>query len=196
MKKKQHRILGEMLKIIPFDGWSDAALRAATAKCGFAEHYEKVAFKDGVRGVIDLFHRKIDAETFARINKDELAQMKMRERIFHLIYTRFSVMNEYKLAIRKTVQFFAMPQNICTGTKMLWKMADGVWYEAGDQATDFNHYTKRATLIAVYSSTLLFWLEDASANHSETAEFLSRRLKNVMQIGKLKSKIMGMGKQV
>jgi len=196
MKKKQDKILAEMLKLVPFDGWSDTALRTATANLGLAEHYEKVAFKDGVRDAIELFHQSINAETFAKINKDELAEMKVRERIFHIIDTRFSVMDEYKPAIRKTLQFLAMPQNICIGTKMLWDMADGVWYAAGDNSADFNHYTKRATLMAVYSSTLLFWLEDESENHSSTSEFLNRRLKNVMQIGKLKSKIMGMGKKV
>jgi len=195
MKKKRDKILMEMLKLVPFEGWVDAALRTATANLGLAEHYEKVAFKNGVRDAVELFHQKIDAETFSKFDKDELLKMKVRERIFQIVDARFSVMDAYKPAIRKTVQFLAMPQNICIGTKMLWKMVDGVWNAAGDDATDFNHYTKRATLMAVYSSTLIFWLEDDSKNHSETSEFLNRRIKNVMQFEKLKGKIMGIGKK-
>ena len=37
-----------------------------------------------------------------------------------------------------------------------------MWRIAGDTSTDFNHYTKRMTLGAVYGSTLLVWLDDQS----------------------------------
>ena len=189
MQEKQDKILNEMLKLVPFDGWSDSALRTATANCGLAEHYERVAFKGGVTDVIGLFHKKIDAETFSRINQDELGAMKIRDKIYHILDTRFKIMEEYKPVIRKTLQFMAMPQNICAGTKMLWDMADKAWYAAGDKATDFNHYTKRTTLMAIYSSTLLFWLEDESDYHADTRKFLKRRIENVMQFEGLKGKI-------
>ena len=63
----------------------------------------------------------------------------------------------------------------------------GLWRLAGDTATDFNHYTKRATLSAVYTSTLLAWLDDDSEGFVETRAFLDRRLADVMRIEKLKA---------
>jgi ubiquinone biosynthesis protein COQ9 len=57
---------------------------------------------------------------------------------------------------------------------------------AGDQSTDFSFYTKRASLAAVYSSTLLFWLNDTSSEQNKTAEFLDRRLYDISQISNLK----------
>ena len=187
MRNKQNQILEEMLKIAPFEGWGDAALRAATASCGLVRHYEKIAFKGGVDEVTTMLHNKIDAETLAQLDNEKLSKMKVRERIFNIIDRRFDIMSEYKPAIRKIVQFLAMPQNICLGTKLLWQMANDVWYAAGDKSTDFNYYTKRTTLMAVYSATLIFWLEDESENHSETSAFLSRRIENIMQFGKFKS---------
>lgn len=189
MKEKQDKILTQILKLIPFDGWSEATLRTATHNAALPEHYEQVAFKNGIVDVIELFHTKIDTETFIRLDKDELSNMKIRERIYHILDTRFKVMDEYKPVIRKATQFLSMPQHICTGTKMLWDMADKSWYAAGDTSTDFNHYTKRTTLMAVYSSTLLFWLEDNSKKHHETSAFLKRRINNVMQFEKMKGKI-------
>ena len=57
-----------------------------------------------------------------------------------------------------------------------------MWRIAGDTSTDFNHYTKRVTLGAVYGSTLLVWLDDQSEGWSETAAFLDRRIDDVMKI--------------
>ena len=62
-----------------------------------------------------------------------------------------------------------------------------MWRLAGDTATDFNHYTKRATLGAVYGSTLLVWLDDGSDGWSETAAFLDRRIDDVMRFEKWKA---------
>ena len=62
-----------------------------------------------------------------------------------------------------------------------------MWYAAGDTSTDFNFYTKRATLAGVYSSTLLYWLNDRSPGGEATWGFLDRRIDDVMKIEKLKS---------
>ena len=52
-------------------------------------------------------------------------------------------------------------------------------------------YSKRATLSAVYSSALLYWLGDDSPGASATREFVGRRIDNVMQIEDVKARIRG-----
>jgi ubiquinone biosynthesis protein COQ9 len=56
----------------------------------------------------------------------------------------------------------------------------------GDKSTDFSFYTKRFSLAAVYSSTLLFWLNDTSSDQEETSFFLDRRLNDISKISNLK----------
>ena len=56
----------------------------------------------------------------------------------------------------------------------------------GDKSTDFSFYTRRISLGAVYTSTLLFWLNDKSNNNIETEFFLDRRLKEISKISSLK----------
>ena len=63
-----------------------------------------------------------------------------------------------------------------------------MWKAIGDPSTDFNFYTKRITLGAVYSSCFLYWLNDESDNAADTWDFLDRRIENVMQIEKIKAK--------
>jgi ubiquinone biosynthesis protein COQ9 len=67
---------------------------------------------------------------------------------------------------------------------------DAMWRSIGDTSIDFNFYTKRALLAGVYGSTFLFWLNDRSSDCSATWAFLDRRIENVMQVPKLRGKIM------
>ncbi len=84
-----------------------------------------------------------------------------------------------------------MPQNAPRALGIGWRTADVIWRNAGDTSSDYNHYTKRLTLSAVYASTLLTWLDDQSDGFADTAAFLDRRLGNVMQFEKLKAQWTG-----
>ena len=52
---------------------------------------------------------------------------------------------------------------------------------AGDTATDYNHYSKRAILGSVYGATLAVFLNDDSDDHADTKAFLARRIDGVMR---------------
>src|SRR3546814_1469385 len=81
-----------------------------------------------------------------------------------------------------------MPQNAALAARTLWRTADAIWRAAGDQAADFSHYTKRATAGAVYSATLLVWLNDESEGFADTAAFLDRRINDVMRFERAKAR--------
>jgi ubiquinone biosynthesis protein COQ9 len=71
----------------------------------------------------------------------------------------------------------------------LYRTVDAIWYAAGDTATDFNFYTKRGLLAAVYSSTLLYWLDDTSEDSAKTWAFLDRRIAEVMKVPRMLSEL-------
>ena len=79
------------------------------------------------------------------------------------------------------------PQNLALATRLAWRSADRIWRIAGDRATDFNHYSKRAILMGVYGSTTLVYLDDESDGLAATRAFLDRRLGDVMRFEKLKA---------
>ena len=62
-----------------------------------------------------------------------------------------------------------------------WRSADAMWRLAGDTATDYNHYSKRAILGAVYASTMAVFLNDESDGYADTRAFLARRIDQVMR---------------
>ena len=84
---------------------------------------------------------------------------------------------------------FSLPTHASEGAQALWSTADRIWNALGDTSEDINWYTKRASLSAVYSSTILFWLGDSSENNADTWAFLDRRIENVMQFETLKAKL-------
>ena len=78
---------------------------------------------------------------------------------------------------------------------MLYNTCDRIWRVSGDQSTDFSFYTKRLILSGVYSSTLMYWIQDDTGDLKSTEEFLNRRLEDVSKIGKAKqfsSKLKGL----
>jgi ubiquinone biosynthesis protein COQ9 len=60
-----------------------------------------------------------------------------------------------------------------------------MWRAAGDRSHDYNYYTKRGLLAGVWTSTLLFWLNDRSEGSEATWAFLDRRIEDVMKVPKL-----------
>jgi ubiquinone biosynthesis protein COQ9 len=122
-----------------------------------------------------------------RLPPETLGAMKIRERITALIATRLEITAPDKEGQRRALAIMASPQNLVKAAQIGWRTADRMWRLAGDTATDFNHYTKRATLSAVYASTLAVFVNDESENFAETRAFLDRRIDNVMQFEKVKA---------
>lgn len=182
-------LLDAMLPHVIFDGWSDVALRAAAKDMSVDSEAVRAAFPDGARDALSYHSERADARMVESLNNDySLETMKIRERIATAVMVRLEQNTAHKDAIRKGVAHFNLPWNAPEGLRLLSKTVDAMWIAAGDDATDYNWYTKRALLAKVYSTTLYFWLNDESENHQDTRDFLHRRIDDVMQIQKWKGK--------
>jgi ubiquinone biosynthesis protein COQ9 len=174
-----------------FDGWCAAAVDSAAAQLGIDPAQAGLAFPKRKAQMIDAYIQGVDREMEKRLPATKLAKMKIRERIRALVWTRLEIMGPAREAVRSALSVLAMPQNVPLAARIGWRSADLMWRLAGDTSTDFNHYTKRMTLGAVYGSTLLAWLDDKSEGWTDTAAFLDRRIDNVMQFEKWKAQWRG-----
>lgn len=170
-----------------FDGWTVAAVDSAAAQLGIDKAQARLAFPKGQAAMIEAFVEGVDRELERRLPPRKLKGLKIRERIRLLVWTRLEIMGASREAVRQALAILALPHNAPAGLKMGWRTADLMWRLAGDTSTDFNHYTKRMSLGAVYGSTLLAWLDDSSEGWSETAAFLNRRIDNVMEYERWKA---------
>jgi ubiquinone biosynthesis protein COQ9 len=169
-------LIGDVANNAAFDGWGPQAVAVAAQMRGIDPDIARLAFKDGATGMIDTWFAHIDAQMARRLPPEDLAAMKIRARITALVE-----------ALRRALSILAMPQNMPLAARLGWRAADAMWRLAGDTATDFNHYSKRITLSAVYASTMAVFLDDESEDHADTRAFLARRIDNVMQFEKWKA---------
>ena len=169
-----------------FDGWTKAAVDSAAAQSGVEPAQARLAMPKAQTGMIDAYIDAVDRELETRWPAEDLAALKIRERIRTLVWARIEIMADAREAVRRALAILAMPQNLPLALRIGWRTADRMWRLAGDTSTDFNHYTKRMTLSAVYGSTLLVWLDDDSEGWAETAAFLDRRIDDVMSFEKWK----------
>jgi len=174
-----------------FDGWSRKAVDSAAGQLGIDPVQARLAMPKSQSGMIDLYIQEVDRALEAWFTPKRLQDKKIREKIRALVWKRLEIMGPAREAVRRGLAILAMPQNIPLALRISWRTADLMWRIAGDTSTDFNHYTKRMTLGAVYASTLLAWLDDRSEGWKDTAAFLDRRIDDVMRFEKLKAEWRG-----
>ena len=172
-----------------FDGWSNEALDMAADQLGADRDVARLAFKDdGAMGMICAWIETIDRQMAIDLPAENLAEMKIRERIRSLIQYRLDAVAGLEESLRRALAIMAMPQNAARALRTGWSSADVMWRLAGDTATDYNHYTKRAILASIYGATLAIFVDDESKGKGETKAFLDRRIDGVMKFEKAKAK--------
>lgn len=179
-----------------FDGWSEVAITTAAGELGVPADRARLAFPGGKAGMIDAWFDSIDIAMLEAFPPERIAAMKVRERIRELVMFRLERLLPEREALRRALAILAAPVNAAVAARLAWRSADRIWRLAGDTATDFNHYSKRAILIGVYGSTSLIFLGDESEGLADTRAFLDRRIGNVMQFEKAKARWRGSGAQL
>jgi len=180
-----------------FDGWSETALIAAAEIAGCDVDVAKLAFPGAKpMDMIAAWITSVDQAMAAQWPCERLATMKIRERIRTLVAFRLDAVAPIDEAVRRALAVMAQPHNARRSLKLGWRSADIMWRLAGDTATDYNHYTKRAILAGIYSATLAVFVNDDSQDKADTHAFLDRRIDGVMRFEKVKAQFIGKDREV
>jgi len=171
------------------DGFSERTLTRAATDAGVDCEVVLHLFPDGPASLVAFLSEQTDADMEKRLAAQELAGMKVRERITTAVLTRLEILKPHKEAARRAAAFLMMPANAALGMKLVYQTVDAMWRAAGDTSTDFNFYTKRAILAGVYTTTLMRWFTDKTTDEAETRTFLDARIGNVMQFEKFKAEM-------
>lgn len=176
-----------------FDGWRPQAVAMAAAEKGVDADIAALAFADGAIDMIDAWFASIDARMIEALPADALAALSIRKKITALVEARLELLAPDREALRRAIASLALPTNAMRAAKLGWRAADVMWRAAGDTSTDLAHYSKRTTLAALYTATLLVFVDDESEGHADSRAFLARRIDNVMRFEKFKAKVKGAG---
>ncbi len=180
-------VLQAALPHVVFDGFTDKTLARAAKEAGVAKDALTRLFPDGPMSLVETFSRSADAAMEKNLAAMDLKAMKIRARIAAAVMARIEAVRPHKEAARRAAAFLTLPPHAALGATLVWRTVDAMWRAVGDTSTDFNFYTKRTILAGVYTSTLMRWFTDTSADESETTKFLADRIENVMQFEKFKA---------
>ncbi len=186
---ERRAILDKALGHVPFDGWSERTLRQGAEEAGLDDTMWRRAFPRGGADAIEFWSTETDREMAAALAEQDIADLKIRERIAAAVRWRLEALAPHREAVRRSLSYLSQPRHAGLGLRCLYRTVDEMWHAAGDTATDFNFYTKRGLLAGVYTSTMLFWLDDDSEGHAATWPFLDRRIADALRIPKITARL-------
>jgi ubiquinone biosynthesis protein COQ9 len=181
-------VIRAALPHVPFDGWSQKTLTAAAASAGHAGAVPRL-FPGGVSDAVAHFMDMADRAMVADLKAHDLAALKVRAKVALGVRLRLERWTPHREAVRRALALSPHPAFAGKVLRNWYAVVDAIWRAAGDRSVDFNFYTKRGLLAAVYGATVLHWLDDRSDGCAATWAFLDRRIEDVMQVPKIKARI-------
>jgi ubiquinone biosynthesis protein COQ9 len=178
-RQKQDVLLLAVLPHVPFEGWSEKALRDAARDLGWDPTLPRRLFPGGPVKLVEYFCAFADRQMEQALSEIDLSGFRLADRIRLAIRIRFDQWAADREAVRRAVTLLSLPIHAPIVARVTYRTVDSIWWSVGDKSTDFSFYTKRATLAAIYSATLLVWMSDRSEDFEETWAFLDRRLADI-----------------
>jgi ubiquinone biosynthesis protein COQ9 len=179
-----------------FDGWGGVALAAAAADEGMAPTMPARAFPGGAVDAVAHFVALADRMMEADLLAVDLTGLRVPRRIQAAIRVRLERWAPHREAVRRALAVLALPPHLGSAARLTWDTADAIWRAIGDSSHDFSWYTRRSTLAAVYSATLLYWLDDGSEGAADTLAFVERRLADVGKLTRVRLRVGAMLEQI
>ena len=177
-------IIAAALVHVPFDGWTTDALVAGAADSGFSAEDVARLFPGGAVDAVVMHSALADGAMVAAFESMSNQPDRIHLMIREMILIRLDQAATHKEAVRRGLSLLAVPANALASAKALYATVDAMWRAAGQLDTDISFYTKRATLAAVYSATLLAWIADTTGDRAVIEGFLDRRLQDVARLPK------------
>ena len=195
--ENKEKILQHFLEIAAFEGWNKESLLKALEASNINAQHCNLIFENGLLDLNDFYMDLYNQKAVAII--ENLDEKKIRDKIRALLYARFEVEEKNKIALQRLRNFYLNPKNLLNveigprsllyALKDCYKIADFMWSAIGDNSTDFNYYTKRATLAKIILRSFFVFLKDDSQNLQKTKNFIDAEIEKVMRFEKIKNKV-------
>jgi ubiquinone biosynthesis protein COQ9 len=184
---ERERLIQAILPDVPFDGWSQRALRAAARRADIPFEEARALFPRGAPDMVAAMSHWADRQMLQRLETALLQApgaepLGLSRRVVLAIHIRFEVVLPWREAVRRGLSVLALPQNAPLGLRLLYDSVDAIWEGVGDHPTDFSYYTKRASLAAILAAATMYWLDDRSPNFEDTDAFVERRLADLYRL--------------
>jgi ubiquinone biosynthesis protein COQ9 len=178
-----------LLPRVAASGWTLATLRAALPEIGADPLDAELLFPGGAADLIEAFIDLADQRMEATAATQDMSSLRLPARVRAVVAIRLEQSRPHKEAVRRALAVLSLPRHAGVTARCTARTLDAIWHAAQDRSADFSWYTKRLTLAAVYTATILFWLRDDGEDDSATLAFLDRRLAGVGRIGSVRRRL-------
>lgn len=192
MKINRNKILLRLLKnITEYEDFDDALLSTLSQlKINQDKFYDikQDLLPKGLSSLMKELNLIINQIIDKEQKPSRFKNYKINEKIKYFVIRRLMVFQNL-VDKRKFFKKILKPNMIFSSNKTLFKIADEIWFLAGDKSTDYNYYTKRIILMNIYAITFSFFVFDNSKDLERTKKFLDKEISAVLKFGNLKNKL-------
>lgn len=191
MERKQE-LRQKFIESLDFEGWSQQALEKAAKDIGLEPGYLGVMYPGGIAEFTNEFVDECNNTAFNKTKNEDFKKLRTTQKVEELIYQRIATYHR-ELGdlnrLRKFAGYSANPAHVAGSARNIYDFASDVWYSLNDKSTDISYYTKRLSLSAIYTKSMLYSLGDKSDNLQQTRKFIQKSIDGLMKINKLKQKL-------
>jgi ubiquinone biosynthesis protein COQ9 len=177
----RRRWLDALLPEVVFEGWTEAAARAAAVRAGLTEGEQALAAPQGVIDLIDAYFDAAEAAARKTLEAQDLSGLRVPEKVKRGVLAWLAALEPEREAVRRAASRGFLPWGAGPAVQRTWKVADMIWTAAGDTSEDYNRYSKRGLLAAVLPGIVLYWADNPLPEDLDA--FIARRLANASGIG-------------
>ena len=192
MKLNKNQILLQLLKDITEYSDLDSALlnTLSQLKINQDRFYEikHKLFPKGLSSLMNELNLIINEIITQEKKPTRFKNFKINEKIKYFVVRRLMIFQNL-VNKKKFFKKILEPNSLLNSYKILFKIADEIWFLAGDKSTDYNYYTKRIILMNIYALTFSFFVFDNSKDLEKTKKFLDKEISVVLNFGNFKNKL-------
>ncbi len=168
-------------------GWTLTAIRDGLRSLGADPDLAPLMFTQGGAELVAEWAAYADRRMLEAASAENMASLRGAQRIRRAIELRLAVERPWRAELRRGAALLAAQPLLAA--RVAARTADALWQAAGDRSADFSWYTKRATVAAIHTATMLFWLRDGSPDDEATMAFLDRRLADAGRVTRLRQRL-------
>ncbi|KAJ9648913.1 Ubiquinone biosynthesis protein coq9, mitochondrial [Coniosporium apollinis] len=173
-------ILSSALSHVPNHGFTTTSLRLGARDAGYLDASTNLF----PRGAFDLVQYHLVTRRLALKDAVQFPEkLGVGAKVRCLALERLRANREVIHRWQEALAIMAQPTYIPASIAELARLADEIWFLAGDTSVDTSWYTKRASLSAVYSAAEVFMTQDQSSDFKDTERFLDSRLEDLRAVG-------------
>lgn len=181
-------ILENALNYVPTHGWTRESLSLGAEEAGYPSVAEGM-FSRGEADLVLYLVKSNNANLLKYMdgitNNQDGQKLRTSEFIRNVLEHRLRMIIPYIDVWSDAMAILMQPTVVVEATQELGKMADDIWFYAGDTSTDFNWYTKRGLLAKLFVSVQTVMVKDQSPDFVDSWQFLDRRMKDIATFGKI-----------